>query len=539
MKLFQYFSCLFLSYNERFWEMLLMATWHSMDPSERGTLGSSWADGGVDMYFLSIFLALHVDDTPHSGSSGRHNFDAFWPAQYVDREDPVMPSAPPITTQRPTTPSKHLTAPPSTPQSPRSPKSTVSPQSPKRSSTPTGSTTPQHGTPHQVRSSAQHLYSLKQKLPFILKVISTDEVLAGTHSSPMHESDSSSVEPSKLAQEFMVSKQALDCLGLILSGGQTRAEESKSKLSSLHSLWSADDMNSSFESGRDSVCFSELNMWIDDLLVLNDVLYPTGSGTTTAPRLSHVTVNGVGLVSGLDSRPLGTPRGAHASPRTSFDEPNSPRIIAERQQSQYNSSSTIQQQPLRHTASSSTIKSNLPTIIRNFSSTLLYVTPAGSEDSQLSASGSDLSLIDNDKMRTSQEDLKDLLKKELKASQQTSGYSHALPQALITGCVSAHVYLLSPYSTATISNSHDCEIMIGAVAGAVILSACERVTLTVACRKLVVVGCVDCKINVAATSANVITGESRGLLFGKQLMVSFCICNSDYYFVLLSFTRPF
>lgn len=497
-----------------------MATWHSKDPAERVNFKSSWSDGGVDTYFLSIFLALHVDDSPHGVSSNKHNFDAFWPAQYVDRDEPILSTVSSMTSQRPTTPSKHLTAPPSTPQSPRSPKSNPSPQSPKRSTTPTGSLSVQHGTPHQVRSSAQHLYSLKQKLPFILKVLSTDEVLDDINRSPINDMDEPIINPTRSAQEFVVSRQALDSLGLILSGGTTRAEESKSKLSNLHSLWSSDDMNNSFESSgrREGVCFSELSMWIDDLLVMNDVLYPTSSGAATGPRMSHVSLGGVGLVTGADARTLSTPRGM--SPRTSYEETGSPRTFVERLPQP-----PVVHNPLRHIMSSSSIHANLPSVVRHFASTLLYTTAASSDNSgQIPPSSSDTSLVDIDRMRTSQDDLKELLRKESKSVDQKASSSSTsssssnlsvLPQALITGCVGAHLYLLSSYSTATISSSHDCEIVIGAVAGAIILSACERVTLTVACRKLVVVGCLDCKINVASMSANVITGECRGLLFGK------------------------
>jgi len=52
------------------------------------------------------------------------------------------------------------------------------------------------------------------------------------------------------------------------------------------------------------------------------------------------------------------------------------------------------------------------------------------------------------------------------------------------------------------------------VRGAVIINGCERVRITVACRKLVVLNCLECEFNVATMSATVISGDSRSLVFG-------------------------
>jgi hypothetical protein len=49
-----------------------------------------------------------------------------------------------------------------------------------------------------------------------------------------------------------------------------------------------------------------------------------------------------------------------------------------------------------------------------------------------------------------------------------------LPQLTISNCSNAAIYLLAPFACANIHNCCDCEIVIGSVAGALILSNCER-----------------------------------------------------------------
>jgi len=92
--------------------------------------------------------------------------------------------------------------------------------------------------------------------------------------------------------------------------------------------------------------------------------------------------------------------------------------------------------------------------------------------------------------------------------------THGLPQLVLNACIKSSLYLLSPYNSASISGCCDCEIIIGAVAGAVVISGCERVRITVACRKLIVTNCFDCQFNTATLTPTVIAGESRQLIFG-------------------------
>jgi len=95
-----------------------------------------------------------------------------------------------------------------------------------------------------------------------------------------------------------------------------------------------------------------------------------------------------------------------------------------------------------------------------------------------------------------------------------SGQGLNLPHGLVAQCSRTSLYLLAPYSCVTIASCSDCEIVVGAVAGALVVTGCERVRISGTCRKLVVHSCLDCEISVATLSPAVISGDSRGLLVG-------------------------
>ena len=97
------------------------------------------------------------------------------------------------------------------------------------------------------------------------------------------------------------------------------------------------------------------------------------------------------------------------------------------------------------------------------------------------------------------------------------GGEAGLPHLSISASQGVHMYFLSPYSCVSITNCSDCEIIIGAVKGAVILHGCERIKLTVACRKLVIQNSLECEICLATLTASVISGDSRSLSFGKTI----------------------
>ena len=99
-------------------------------------------------------------------------------------------------------------------------------------------------------------------------------------------------------------------------------------------------------------------------------------------------------------------------------------------------------------------------------------------------------------------------------SAQSPESAGGLPHAFVALCSRTSIYLLAPYSSITIASCSDCEIVLGAVAGALIITGCERVKVTATCRKLITHSCLDCEISVATLSPTVVSGDSRGVLFG-------------------------
>jgi hypothetical protein len=98
------------------------------------------------------------------------------------------------------------------------------------------------------------------------------------------------------------------------------------------------------------------------------------------------------------------------------------------------------------------------------------------------------------------------------ATSWTSPYGPGLPHCAVSFSSRAALYLLSPYASASITSCSDCDIVLGAVAGVVVVSGCERVRLSVACRKLVAHSCLDCEFFVGCLTPSVVAGDCRGLL---------------------------
>ena len=96
----------------------------------------------------------------------------------------------------------------------------------------------------------------------------------------------------------------------------------------------------------------------------------------------------------------------------------------------------------------------------------------------------------------------------------------SLPSLSITASQGGYMHFLSSYSCASITNCSDCEIVIGAVSGAVVLNSCERIKLTVACKKLIVQNSLECDLSIATLSASVIAGDSRSLIFGTLRIIT-------------------
>ena len=418
--------------------MLLMASWYHNPNRETETepsFSNSLEDGGIYINYISLFLVLFIVDTPTvTSTASRSNYDAIWPVTPLDRDEPAatasthatsssssasQPSS--IPSPRPSTPVKLNAA--AVPLSPRSPKTiapSVTPHSPKRISSPSPSSAASastnihhyHGTPHQGRNAAQHLFSLKQKLPLLLKVISLDEdILNGESDSPVPLNEGSGkgndADGAK-TQEFLISKSALDSLGFIVCAGRSHAVEDTLPLSSMHPTWAAmsagrrksDDMSQLQASDSSSsstsspspafhikiptenaVYYSSMLEWLNEHLTTNDLLYPAVGATnglsTTASRVPHVTLSGQTILRG-GSVHVGKDEISSGFRRSSSLDDLSTLSRNQQQQQQSHIQQQQQQQlkmlgrlPCKLIKQGSSILPHHFTIIRNFSSTIL------------------------------------------------------------------------------------------------------------------------------------------------------------------------
>ena len=555
--------------------MMQTASWYQGVASHMPSWNPS-EDTGIELDYISIFLTLHVPDSSSSLSSRGERFDAIWPSNMAERDDSSNSNSPGVSQRTPTTPSKNLTAPPHSthPLSPRSP-NPASPVSPSRRKS-ISSQSALHSTPHQSRSSSQHLYALKQKLPYILKMLSSDEVLSSNpESSPRDADDEEGAKAASAssfttaAQEFILPKQAVDHLSFIIASGTSRSCESSAKLSSLQPFGDdgsgegADAFPYRDESkspliftrkrlnshptvvDKDSISYSMLMEWFDDYLIANELIYPTGLGLTATSRQSaQVMLGGDVLLSnsnndtrnGYATSPRGNGPHSH-SPRASsnlmtaqisprnYDEVSVHRDMSPRGMIVEKSQQMIHP-PLRACcAPSSDLSVSLPTLIRNHNSTVVYIVTKSDE-------------APTEPM----EQVEAKVEQPLRGSPRLFPFFgnkdeellSSLPHAFINGCSSGHFYLLAPYGSATICSVTDTELVLGAVSGVVLLSSCERLSITVACRKLIVLNCVDCRINLASLAPSLIGSDCRGLTFGKTKLLKYhTICRVIYLFVCL------
>ena len=332
-------------------------------------------------------------------------------------------------------------------------------------------------------------------------------------------------------------------------------------------------------SAADSLCFSELSQWLEDNLTINDHIFPLSSSSMTYPynvlvnTPSYISLGNIGPVANLDFKNTGlfSPRPGSSSNNSSNN--TSPRgmssftaALAEETMNSPPNSHNIPQSPFRLLTPLHDLKINAPTVIKNCASTIIYIVNSGYESSSspdtmnntaniaLSISTTNANTAANTansrshKRNMSQEaviddeiesinlnDGKDELLQAQPSSMSAETDSNdgslsarsnrssragditidQLPHAIISGCTGAHIYLLAPYTSATISHCSDCEIILGAVAGTLVMNYCERVTVTAACRKLLIVGSSDCRICIATLTTSVIIGDCRGIVFGK------------------------
>jgi hypothetical protein len=441
--------------------------------------------------------------------------------------------------------------------SPRSPKASQSPANKRAAATvSSGAKTP--------RSNAQYLHSVRQKIPLILRSLSIDQqddstmtdltLSIDTPGNPRNGGGEGSggqmYSSMNHTVDFAISKKTVDALGLIVCGGYSR-DQAVPNLSALFPAFHGPSeshehaMRTSKETFDDAdaaptIPFSELSSWINVHMSMNDMLYPV----SVSPSYGSIP----------------------CSP-TSREMPHISTMSATDADASKESANVFKaQQPSRTVNPVSSLSRSKPTIINGCSTTVVHVIGGGLmstknsfrkyksmsfDKTEASQSAHEIKvpagvvrnehvLSDSDSDKTSPvghgrprnhsdgsadehgmmddyarnaEDIEALMRN------QTSYLSHPeqmLPPLYLNLCTKAKLYLISPYHSASITGCSDCEIVIGAVFGAVIVSGCERVKITCACRKLLVLSSVDCSINVATLTTTIIAGDCRGVTIGTS-----------------------
>lgn len=195
-----------LNWNENcihmFWQMLLQAVYYT---DRDRTFESNISHILVEIEYITIFLLLHVlSDEPNEKNNLSATYDSIWPSSNLSDTEvvPLSPSSSPTKDQ--------MKSYKKSPLSPKSPKSPM-PSSPTKSSM-TGSRTP--------RSTAQHLHSVRKKMPSILKLLALDFDDNAEMTDVVGEGQDSDISYG----DVMINKKIVDALGLIIRGGFTREE---------------------------------------------------------------------------------------------------------------------------------------------------------------------------------------------------------------------------------------------------------------------------------------------------------------------------
>jgi hypothetical protein len=499
----------------RFWDMLCMAVFY-VDKK------FPTSEGYISIEYVIIFLLLHVlDPLVRPSPSATSQYDTMWPAS-MEIDSQISPSSP----RSPTSSSKRLhlsNSPPSSPpaMSPRSAKNLAS-------------------GPKYSKSSSQHMQTLKRKLPLILTSLACDmnilEELRNSRDDVAGDLQNlSSGISNQTMSTAMLSGRAFDSLRLILGGGNAFEVEC-SKLSSLHPALSSLDANMLPDV---MISCTDVLTWLENYLTCNEVFYPSGVFNPSSPSLSAKdTTNKVFFPSpGTVDQAIGS----IISPKVIDDYSQSgsyPRYIA--------GQSMIQQPQRVINPVSSLSRSNATLVHGCNSSTYIHVVsdeipPASSpsfmqlqsysDDRQDLATllekqdlgdkpnGSDLAMSEGELTDVSDKDLVLKIPRFLEpfTSPDLSEKIDRLPSLSVGNCVKSTVYLISPYAAGSISSCRDCDIIIGPVSGVLVMIGCEKVRLSVACRKLILFNCIECDIHIANLSPTVIIGDSRLLSFGKSI----------------------
>ncbi len=525
-------------------------------------------DAKVDLECLTIFLVLHIIDQNQQKPITPANYDSVWPIPSDGELYPTSPvaSSPASPVKEGSRATRSSAGSPLSPRSPRHTTAVAQPASPKRNVNVSSPRTP--------RSSTQYLHSVRQKVPIILQILSS-------------QFGSGSFDEISDQSEFLVCKRSVDALGLIVCGGYSR-DQTVAPLSGLYPAWSSGDDYSSYKASQDieqmdsglTVNSNEFISWINVHLSMNDLIYPISLspnfGNISSPPMKDCNSVSADYDASKDSRnpqpsrtintfaslSRYTPTLISASNTTvlhlvgvASTRSSSFRRIGSRSYDMFasaNNSSNAADAKLFHsskpalaTASSNASTETLDIVeveTNDFGINADYVVESENISSPSSPShfqqrvGKQKLLSEFDDGEVSKLDLgldlrfKDMFLHDSASVQNVCSPNAAssavpfhsnrpdltLPQLFINYCNKSHLYMISPYYSASIVGCSHCEIVVGAVFGAIIVNGCDRLRLSGACRKLIIVNCTDCEFSIATLSPTIIEGDCRNIKIGPH-----------------------
>eukprot|EP01033_Poteriospumella_lacustris_P005533 gene5533-3946_t len=469
-----------------FWDVLILAA-HYLNPD----LVDKYEDDNVelDVECIIVFLILHVtENAPSAKAAPGTSFDSVWP---LNPEGEVYPSSPISSPSSPIRESNRVTH--------RAMSPIGSPRSPRNGSSPvqngiSPSKRPTASSPRAPRISTQHLHSVRQKIPIILRALSwvvssnADEDIAAFMAE-----DHRNMETSSSINMFVVDRKIADFLGLVICGGYSR-DQCISPFSALHPVWANSESDSipsrSMQDIMDAISLAGGHLtsvdylaWLNLHLSMNDVLYPV----TLTP--ANTGLSGTGAV--IDSLDPSVKDSKH-------------------------------QYPHRVSTPIFSLSRFSPTVINNCSTTIIHNVTTGPSRA---ASFRHRSMRQHDSERMDVQTVNsestmrinrlasvshDFAETDLDAIVQELGIPENVMDQDLTSPMG------SPWKIASITGCVDSQIIIGGVYGSLIVNGCERVKITAACRKLVVINCLECEFNIATLSCSIVMGDSRNLSFGPH-----------------------
>lgn len=544
-----------------FWEMLNIAVYYVRCDTKVFYEGGEV--DGIELEYLVIFLILHIIEAPQTQRplSPSAQYDAVWPTNNMFDDSTMSPtriskfshsehmkssSEDKISSMQSssTTPAlgnsnvytlPHIKIPlvnssNASPKSPRSPSSGSRPTSPSRMS--------HLNSPLHSRSCSYYLQLVKHKLPFILHALASVTGLISQISSP------SDYHTKGSGSDFLLSKRTLDCLGFVLCGGNTKLTTS-SDISMLYPClsWGPDlSVTSSIDMidmiDHPSPPYSDVIKWLERSLCNNENFYPSIPSSNVRFSSTNDLSDTFNNENNNDNMSFGN---KSASPVSSGTNNNTaparvlipPAHLSRSKPTQvFNHNSTTRMHIATGQltpASCSQTKAKKLTLTGisldsqpNLREAFPYTLNDHDNDDYIdSFARSSLDSTDGDtnmsidKVSSSQSFLNASPKQlSIPAASANSTGPEQLPQLIISSCTNSILYMLSPYLCGVIVGSSDSTIIIGAVSGALLVSGCERLKISCACRKLIVHNCLECEFNLASLSPCIISGDSRSLLFG-------------------------